>query len=156
MLALSNADYLLTKTSTTPQIDERIAMKALLSKTPGGPDTLVLGDVPEPNPGNGEIRLAVRACGVNFPDSLIIEDKYQFKPPRPFAPGGEVAGVVDAVGEGVDHGLVGKPMIGFIGHGGMAEKVRARREARYADAGRHVVRDGGRLRHDLRHLDPRP
>jgi NADPH:quinone reductase len=98
-------------------------MKALLSKTPGGPDTLALQDVPDPAPGKGEIRIAVKACGVNFPDSLIIEDKYQIKPPRPFAPGGEVAGLVDAVGEGVDPGLVGRKMIGFIGHGGMAEKV---------------------------------
>ncbi len=111
-------------------------MKALLSKTPGGPETLVLEDMPEPAPGGGEIRLAVRACGVNFPDSLIIVDKYQIKPPRPFAPGGEVAGVVDAVGEGVDPGLVGKRMIGFIGHGGMAEKVvlDARRAAPMPDA----------------------
>ena len=98
-------------------------MKALLSKTPGGPDTLILEDVPEPAPGKGEVRIAVKACGVNFPDSLIIEDKYQIKPPRPFAPGGEIAGVVDAVGDGVDDTLVGKRMIGFIGHGGMAEKV---------------------------------
>ena len=111
-------------------------MKALLSKTPGGPETLVLEDMLEPAPGGGEIRLAVRACGVNFPDSLIIVDKYQIKPPRPFAPGGEVAGVVDAVGEGVDPGLVGKRMIGFIGHGGMAEKVvlDARRAAPMPDA----------------------
>lgn len=111
-------------------------MKALLSKTPGGPDTLALEDVPEPAPGKGEIRIAVRACGVNFPDSLIIEDKYQIKPPRPFAPGGEVAGVVDAVGEGVDADLVGRKMIGFIGHGGMAEKVvlDARRAAPMPDS----------------------
>lgn len=98
-------------------------MKALLSTDPGGPETLRLTEVPEPEPGPGELRLAVRACGVNFPDSLIIADKYQLKPPRPFAPGGEVAGVVDAVGKGVDPGLVGRRMIGFIGHGGMAEKV---------------------------------
>ena len=111
-------------------------MKALLSKTPGGPDTLVLQDVPDPAPGKGEIRIAVKACGVNFPDSLIIEDKYQIKPPRPFAPGGEIAGVVDAVGDGVDEALVGKRMIGFIGHGGMAEKVvlDARRAAPMPDA----------------------
>ena len=111
-------------------------MKALLSKTPGGPDTLVLQDVPEPAPGKGELRIAVKACGVNFPDSLIIEDKYQLKPPRPFAPGGEIAGIVDAVGEGVDAALVGRRMIGFIGHGGMAEKVvlDARRAAPMPDA----------------------
>ena len=98
-------------------------MKALLSQAPGGSDTLVLSDIPEPQPGTGEIRLAVRACGVNFPDSLIIADKYQVRPPRPFAPGAEVAGIVDAVGEGGDLTLVGRRMIGFIGHGGMVEKV---------------------------------
>ena len=111
-------------------------MKALLSKTPGGPDTLVLQDVPEPAPGKGELRIAVEACGVNFPDSLIIEDKYQLKPPRPFAPGGEIAGIVDAVGEGVDAALVGRRMIGFIGHGGMAGEGGARRAPRRADARR--------------------
>jgi NADPH2:quinone reductase len=66
-------------------------MKALLSKNSGGPETLVLEDIPEPIPGPGEVRIAVRACGVNFPDLLIIQDLYQDKPPRPFAPGAEVA-----------------------------------------------------------------
>ena len=98
-------------------------MKALLSTLPGGPDTLALSDVPEPRPGRGEIRLSVHACGVNFPDSLIIDDKYQVRPTRPFAPGAEVAGIVDAVGEGIDAAFVGRRMIGFIGHGGMVEKV---------------------------------
>src|SRR5580692_7158497 len=63
----------------------RIPMKALLSKHPGGPETLVLDDIPEPIPGPGEVRIAVRACGVNYPDLLIIQDLYQYKPPRPFA-----------------------------------------------------------------------
>lgn len=98
-------------------------MKALLSTMPGGPETLSLSEVPEPSPGPGEVRLAVHACGVNFPDSLIIEDQYQVRPPRPFAPGAELAGVVDAVGEGVSASLVGRRLIGFVGHGGMAEKI---------------------------------
>ena len=98
-------------------------MKALLSISPGGPDTLILSDVPEPQPGRGAIRLAVHACGVNFPDSLIIADRYQVRPPRPFAPGAEVAGIVDAVGEDVDVALLGRRMIGLVGHGGMVEKV---------------------------------
>ncbi len=98
-------------------------MKALLSVGPGGPETLELTEVPEPSPGPGEIRLAVKACGVNFPDALIIADKYQVRPPRPFAPGAEIAGTVDAVGDGVEPSLVGRRMIGFIGQGGMAEKV---------------------------------
>src|SRR6202158_3054815 len=73
-------------------------MKALLSKNPGGPETLVLEDIPEPVAGSAEVRVAVRACGVNYPDLLIIQDLYQYKPPRPFAPGAELAGGVDAGG----------------------------------------------------------
>ena len=62
-------------------------MKAIVSEQIGGPDTLVLRDLPTPVPGAGEIRLRVRACGVNYPDALMLEDKYQFRPTRPFAPG---------------------------------------------------------------------
>jgi NADPH:quinone reductase-like Zn-dependent oxidoreductase len=68
---------------------------------PGGPETLRLTDLAEPSPGPGELLVRVRAAAVNYPDVLIIEDKYQFKPPRPFAPGGEIAGEVEAVGEEV-------------------------------------------------------
>jgi NADPH2:quinone reductase len=98
-------------------------MKALLSKAPGGPETLVLEEVPDPTPGRGEVRIAVKACGVNFPDTLIIRDLYQFRPPRPFSPGAEVAGVVDAVGEGVTGLEVGARVIGWSACGGMAEKL---------------------------------
>jgi NADPH2:quinone reductase len=98
-------------------------MKALLSKTPGGPDTLVLEEVPDPAPSPGQVRIAVHACGVNFPDALIIEDKYQLRPPRPFSPGGEVAGVVEALGEGVTHLKPGARVIAFTAFGGMAEKI---------------------------------
>jgi NADPH2:quinone reductase len=98
-------------------------MKALLSKTVGGPETLVLEDVPSPKAGKGEVVLSVKACGVNFPDSLIIEDRYQFKPERPFAPGGEVAGVVKEVGEGVTKLKVGDRVLGNTGWGGMAEEI---------------------------------
>ena len=65
-------------------------MKALLSKTAGGPDALVLEDVPSPEPGKGEVVIDVKAVGVNYPDVLIIQDMYQFKPERPFSPGGEL------------------------------------------------------------------
>jgi NADPH2:quinone reductase len=98
-------------------------MKALLSHAPGGPETLVLEEAPDPQPGRGEVRISVEACGVNYPDSLIIEDRYQFRPPRPFSPGGEVSGVVDAVGEGVSTPAVGTRVIGWSGWGGMAEKL---------------------------------
>ncbi|HEY0627865.1 MAG TPA: NADPH:quinone oxidoreductase family protein [Sphingomicrobium sp.] len=98
-------------------------MKALLSREPGGPETLQLADLPDPTPGPGELLVRVHACAINYPDVLIIEDKYQFKPTRPFAPGGEVAGVVEAVGEGVRDWKVGDRLIAYHGHGGLAEKV---------------------------------
>src|SRR5262245_17278492 len=98
-------------------------MKAMLSRQAGGPDTLELAELPDPTPAAGDVLVAVRACGVNYPDSLIIEDRYQFKPPRPFAPGGEVAGVVEAVGAGVTAFKPGDRVIGSLIWGGMAEKV---------------------------------
>jgi NADPH2:quinone reductase len=98
-------------------------MKALLSKTVGGPETLVLEDVPSLTVTPGFAVVEVKAVGVNYPDVLIIEDKYQFKPPRPFAPGGEIAGVVKAVGAGVTHLKVGDRVLGNTGWGGMAEEA---------------------------------
>jgi NADPH2:quinone reductase len=98
-------------------------MKALLSEAPGGPETLVLRDLADPEPGPGQLLVRVRAAAINYPDVLIIEDKYQFRPPRPFAPGGEIAGVVEKVGEGVASWSEGDRLIAMIGHGGLAEKV---------------------------------
>ena len=98
-------------------------MRALLSKETGGPDTLVIGDLPDPVAGRGQVVIAVRACAVNYPDVLIIENKYQFRPERPFAPGGEVAGVIDSVGEGVTDWVVGDRVVAVTGHGGMVEKL---------------------------------
>ncbi|HXI86088.1 MAG TPA: NADPH:quinone oxidoreductase family protein [Parvularculaceae bacterium] len=72
-----------------------------MSTAPGGPESLILTQSPTPAAGPGQIRIVVKAAGVNFPDTLIIRDLYQFKPERPFAPGGEVAGLVEAVGAGV-------------------------------------------------------
>ncbi|HYC94998.1 MAG TPA: NADPH:quinone oxidoreductase family protein [Sphingomicrobium sp.] len=98
-------------------------MRALLSHQAGPPETLRLTDVPDPVAAPGELLVKIHACAINYPDVLIIEDKYQFKPPRPFAPGGEVAGVVEAVGEGVSGWSVGDRLIAYHGHGGLAEKV---------------------------------
>jgi NADPH:quinone reductase-like Zn-dependent oxidoreductase len=95
----------------------------LLSEAPGGPETLALREFPDPSPGPGQLLVRVRACAINYPDVLIIEDKYQFKPPRPFAPGGEIAGTVERVGEGVEGWSEGDRLIAMIGHGGLAEKV---------------------------------
>ncbi|WNO53081.1 NADPH:quinone oxidoreductase family protein [Stakelama saccharophila] len=98
-------------------------MKALLSRAPGGPDTLELADLPEPSPGKGQLLVAAKACSINYPDVLIIEDKYQFKPERPFAPGSEISGVVEAVGEGVTGWQAGDRVLATVGHGGLAEKI---------------------------------
>jgi NADPH:quinone reductase-like Zn-dependent oxidoreductase len=98
-------------------------MKALLSDAPGGPETLRLADRPDPIAGPGELLVRVRACAINYPDVLIIEDKYQLKPPRPFAPGGEVAGEVDAGGEGVEGWAIGDRLIAVPGFGGLVEKI---------------------------------
>lgn len=95
-------------------------MKAMMSHEAGGPDSLKLTDVPTPEPGKGQVRIGVKAAGVNFPDTLIIQDLYQFKPPRPFTPGGEVAGVVEAVGEGVDGFSVGDRVLAGGVNGGYA------------------------------------
>jgi NADPH2:quinone reductase len=98
-------------------------MRALISKAPGGPETLLLAEVPDPSAGPGELLVRIHACAINYPDVLIIEDRYQFKPPRPFAPGGEVAGVVEAVGQGVSGWHIGDRLIAYHGHGGLAERI---------------------------------
>ncbi|MBL8559958.1 MAG: NADPH:quinone oxidoreductase family protein [Hyphomonadaceae bacterium] len=98
-------------------------MKALLSTAPGGPETLKLTETASPTAGKGEVVISVKAVGVNFPDVLIIKDMYQFKPERPFAPGGEVAGVVKSVGEGVTTLKPGDRILGSTGWGGMAEEL---------------------------------
>lgn len=98
-------------------------MKAILSKAPGLPETLVLEDVPSPTPKAGEVVVTVKAAAVNFPDFLIIQDMYQYKPQRPFSPGGEIAGVVKEVGEGVARLKPGDRVYGSIGSGGYAEEV---------------------------------
>ena len=98
-------------------------MKALLSTAPGGPETLELRDLPDPVPAAGQLLVRVKACAINYPDVLIIEDKYQFRPERPFAPGGEIAGIVEGIGEGVSGWSPGDRVIAMVGHGGLAEKV---------------------------------
>ncbi|MFY0399606.1 NADPH:quinone oxidoreductase family protein [Brevundimonas naejangsanensis] len=103
-------------------------MRAVLSKAPGGPETLVVEEVMDPTPGPGEVVIEVKAVGVNYPDALIIADKYQFKPERPFAPGAEVAGVVDAVGEGVKGVFRGDRVVAVPGWGGMVERLKVRAE----------------------------
>ena len=100
-------------------------MKALRTHAVGGPDTLTLDELDSPVPGPGQVRIKVKACSINFPDVLMIQDLYQFKPQRPYSPGGEVAGIVDAVGEGVTRWTVGDRVIAMMGNGGLAEEVLA-------------------------------
>jgi NADPH2:quinone reductase len=95
-------------------------MQAWFCDTPDGPDALSWRHAPMPEPGKGEVRVAIRAASLNFPDLLIVQGKYQMKPPLPFVPGAEFAGVVEAVGEGVKHLAVGTQVAGFAGTGGFA------------------------------------
>ncbi|TDQ17101.1 NADPH2:quinone reductase [Algoriphagus boseongensis] len=98
-------------------------MKAIVCKTFGLPDKLEFGDLPDPKIGSNQVLIAVEACGVNFPDVLIIQDKYQFKPELPFSPGGEVAGKIIGFGDQVNQFQLGQPVLALCGWGGFAEKV---------------------------------
>jgi len=103
-------------------------MKALLCKAYGGPETLVLEELPSPRPAAGEVVIDVKAAGVNFPDVLIIQNKYQVKPPLPFAPGAELAGVIQEVGAGVTGFKPGDRVIAMTTWGAFAEECVARAE----------------------------
>ncbi|MEM7254030.1 MAG: NADPH:quinone oxidoreductase family protein, partial [Pseudomonadota bacterium] len=103
-------------------------MKALLCKDYGPPESLVYTDAPSPKPSAGEVLIRVKACGVNFPDLLLIENKYQFRPERPFSPGGEVAGEITALGAGVTNVAVGDRVIAMIGSRGFQEETLAQAE----------------------------
>lgn len=96
-------------------------MKALLCERYGSPETLVYTDIPMPDPTPTEVRLRIHACGVNFPDILMIRNQYQFRPPLPFSPGGEIAGTVDAVGQEVTAFQPGDRVVALTGWGGFAE-----------------------------------
>lgn len=98
-------------------------MKAVLCKEYGLPETLVMEEVPALQAGKGEVVIQVKACGVNFPDALIIQGLYQFKPSLPFSPGSDVAGIVTQVGEGVNNFKVGDEVVAMLMNGGFAEEV---------------------------------
>lgn len=98
-------------------------MKAVICKAFGPPENLVVETVDDPQPGEGEVCVDIRAVAITFPDTLIIENRYQFKSQPPFIPGGEVTGVVSAVGAGVTDFEVGDDVIGGGGTGGFAEKI---------------------------------
>ena len=98
-------------------------MKALLSITPGGPETLSLSDIDKPSCLDDQVLIKVSACGINYPDALIIQDKYQFRPDRPFSPGGEIVGTIEEVGAKVERWSKGDRVIALVRWGGMAEFV---------------------------------
>jgi NADPH2:quinone reductase len=99
-------------------------MKAVLCKQFGPPESLVFEDLPSPQAGPGEVVVSMKAASVNFPDVLIIQNKYQFKPPLPFSPGSELAGTVKEVGEGVKGYKPGDKVIAFTTYGAFAEEVK--------------------------------
>jgi NADPH:quinone reductase len=99
-------------------------MKAVLCKQYGPPESLTFEDLPSPRPGPGEAVITVKAASVNFPDVLIIQNKYQFKPPLPFSPGSELAGVVKEVGPGVAGFRAGDKVMAFTTYGAFAEEVK--------------------------------
>ena len=98
-------------------------MRALMSHVAGGPESLVIEDVALPEPGPGEVRIAVRAAALNFPDLLLIQDLYQARPPRPFVPGSECAGTIEAIGTGVTGFGIGDPVIAMAAWGAFAEHI---------------------------------
>jgi NADPH:quinone reductase-like Zn-dependent oxidoreductase len=98
-------------------------MKAIRTHATGGPETLTLDEIEAPVPGKGEVLVAVKACAINYPDTLMIRDLYQFKPERPYAPGGEIAGIVEAIGEDVAGFAIGDHVMAGIGNGGLVEKA---------------------------------
>jgi len=100
-------------------------MRAVVCRRLGPPEELEVAEVPAPAPGHGEVLVDVHGCGVNFPDTLIIEGRYQFKPELPFSPGSEVAGTVAAVGDGAEGVAVGDRVMAMLGWGGFAEQVAA-------------------------------
>lgn len=104
-------------------IERENAVRAIVCRQWGGPETLVLDELPAPTPGPGQLRLKVRAAGLNFPDLLIIQKKYQVQPALPFVPGAEVAGEVLEVGEGVKGFTPGMAVAALCGVGGFAEEV---------------------------------
>lgn len=107
-------------------------MRAVRCNRFGPPSGLAVEDLPSPTPSAGEVVVQVKAAGINYPDSLIIQNKYQLKPPLPFTPGGEFAGIVTRIGPGVARFAVGQPVIGFAAWGAFAQEAVAAVDSLFA------------------------
>ena len=127
-------------------------MKAALCTHYGPPEEMVVQDVPSPTAGKGQVVITVKACGVNFPDVLMIQDKYQFSPALPFSPGGEVSGLVKDVGEGVTNVKCGDKVIVSTGSGGFAEEIAGGCGALRSHARQSRFRGRVVFLRDLRHV----
>ena len=130
-------------------------MKAVICKAFGPPETLAFEDVEPPALEPGSVRIAVHATGVNFPDLLLIEGKYQVRPPFPFSPGLECSGIVTECGPGVDAPAPGTRVLAYVSYGGMAEVVVAPAECVIPHSRCHALRCRGGLPRGLRHRLPR-
>ena len=126
-------------------------MRAVVCKAWGPPEALVVEDVPAPTPGAGEVLIGVRACGVNFADTLTVQGKYQEKPPLPFIPGLEVAGDVLATGEGVTGFAPDQRVAALCATGGYAQVVAAPADRDGSNSGRNALRNGRRIHGCLRY-----
>ena len=110
-------------------------MHAWLCENPTGVDAVAWKELPTPVPGPGEVLVAIKAASLNFPDLLIVQNKYQMKPTPPFVPGSEFAGVVEAVGDGVRHVKPGDAVAAFSGTGGFAFLLQLSRQVHLARGG---------------------
>lgn len=113
-------------------------MKAALCKSLDGPDAIVIEDIPEPQPGKGEVIVRVRAAALNFLDTLVVRGKYQTKPTLPFSPAGEFAGEVEALGEGVTAIKTGQRVFGFGQIGAARQKMAVPRRDADSYSSRHL------------------
>lgn len=107
-------------------------MRAMLSVEPAPASALVFAEIDDPVPGAGEIRIVVEACGLNYPDVLMVDDRYQFRFERPFSPGIEVAGTIEAIGSGVPQAAIGQRIVAQVDCGGLAEKCLVRFDRAHA------------------------
>ena len=127
-------------------------MRAVLCTEFGPPEKLVMRDIPVPKPSKQQVRIKIEACGVNFPDTLIIENKYQYKPDLPFSPGGEVAGIIDELGDEVTNYSVGEKVMAMTLFGGFSEYICSQCQCSFKNSKRNGFSNRCRFYNDLWYL----